>query len=129
MLRGWSLLCPACGDGKLFRRYLKVVDQCPVCGLELHHHRADDAPPYFTMVITGHVIIAGVLILERAYAPPTYVHLLIWTPLLIASSLWPLPRVKGSLIGLQWALRMHGFHEETATTMGARAVSKKPIRS
>jgi hypothetical protein len=32
-----------------------------------------------------------------------------WFPLIIGLSLWLLPRVKGALVGLQWALRMHGF--------------------
>ena len=77
MLRGWRQRCPACGEGTLFRAYLKVVDACPQCGEDLHHHRADDAPPYFTMVVVGHVVIAGVLLLEQAYAPPSWVHLAI----------------------------------------------------
>ena len=67
--RGWRQLCPACGQGRLYWRYLKVVDACPVCGEELHHHRADDAPPYFTIVIVGHIIVGGMLIVETAYHP------------------------------------------------------------
>ena len=113
MLRGWSQKCPKCGEGTLYRKYLKVVDTCPVCGEEMFHQRADDAPPYFTMVIVCHVIVGGVLVLEQAYAPPTWVHLVLWLPLTVIMSLWLLPRVKGSLIGLQWALRMHGFGGES----------------
>jgi uncharacterized protein (DUF983 family) len=75
----------------------------------MHHQRADDAPPYFTMVIVCHVIVGGVLLLEQTYAPPTWVHLALWLPLTVIMSLWLLPRIKGSLVGLQWALRMHGF--------------------
>lgn len=113
MLRGWSRKCPACGTGALYYKYLKVSDACPSCGEELHHQRADDAPPYFTMVIVGHVVIAGVLLLERHFAPPSWVHMALWLPLTVGLSLWLLPRVKGALIGLQWALRMHGFGGET----------------
>jgi uncharacterized protein (DUF983 family) len=109
MLRGFALRCPSCGKGRLFRSFLKVADQCPACGEDLHHQRADDAPAYFTIVIVGHVIVGGVLSLERAYAPATWVHALIWLPLTLLSTLWLLPRVKGALVGLQWALRMHGF--------------------
>jgi uncharacterized protein (DUF983 family) len=109
MLRGWKQCCPACGKGALYGKYLKVADACPSCGEELHHHRADDAPPYFTMLVTGHVIVGGILFAERMWAPETWVHLVIWMPLLVAMSLWLLPRVKGALVGLQWALRMHGF--------------------
>lgn len=109
MLRGARQTCPACGKGALYGKYLKVADTCGHCGTELHHQRADDAPPYFVMVVTGHVVIAGVMILERMYAPPLWVHIALWFPLLMLMSLWMLPRVKGALIGLQWALRMHGF--------------------
>ncbi|WP_072390496.1 DUF983 domain-containing protein [Hyphomicrobium sp. CS1GBMeth3] len=109
MLRGWRQKCPACGQGALFRQYLKVSDVCPVCGEELHHQRADDAPPYFTMVIVGHVVVAGVLMLEKAVAPPSWVHLTLWLPLTVILSLVLLPLIKGSLVGMQWALRMHGF--------------------
>lgn len=109
MLRGWRLKCPACGRGRLFRKYLKVADTCPACSEELHHQRADDAPPYFTMVIVGHVVVAGVLALEKAAAPPSWVHLSLWLPLTVILSLVLLPLIKGALVGLQWALRMHGF--------------------
>ncbi|WP_295555147.1 DUF983 domain-containing protein [uncultured Hyphomicrobium sp.] len=109
MLRGWRQKCPACGKGALYGKYLKVLDTCPACGEELFHQRADDAPPYFTMVVVGHVVIGGVLVLEKAFAPPSWVHLALWMPLTVALSLVLLPRVKGTLIGLQWALRMHGF--------------------
>lgn len=109
MLRGAAQRCPACGEGAMYRAFLKVRDVCPHCGEELHHHRADDAPPYFTMVIVGHVVIGGILALEKAAAPQSWVHLVIWLPLTLLLSLWLLPRVKGALVGLQWALRMHGF--------------------
>src|SRR5690606_2918036 len=66
LLRGAMLKCPACGVGGLFHRYLKVVDQCPQCGESLHHHRADDAPAYFTIVIVGHVVVSLVLAVEIA---------------------------------------------------------------
>lgn len=109
MRRGFDLRCPECGRGRLFYRFLKVADQCPVCSEELHHQRADDAPAYFTIVVVGHVVVGGVLWLERAYAPATWVHAAIWLPLTLGLSLWLLPRVKGTLVGLQWALKMHGF--------------------
>jgi uncharacterized protein (DUF983 family) len=107
--RGFALRCPNCARGQLFRSYLKVADQCSSCGEELHHQRADDAPPYFTIVVVGHVIVGGVLALERAFSPATWVHAVIWLPLTLLCSLLLLPRVKGAIVGLQWALRMHGF--------------------
>ena len=107
--RGAAQRCPACGKGKLYGKYLKVADNCPACGEELHHHRADDAPPYFTILIAGHFIVAGVMMVEDYFHPEYWLHIAIWFPLTIGLCLWILPRVKGALVGLQWALRMHGF--------------------
>jgi uncharacterized protein (DUF983 family) len=107
--RGWRQRCPSCGTGRLYGKYLKVNDVCPDCGTEFFHQRADDAPPYFVMTITAHIVVGGILILERLYSPPTWVQLAIWLPTLVILSLWLLPLVKGALIGYQWALRMHGF--------------------
>jgi uncharacterized protein (DUF983 family) len=109
ILRGLALRCPACGVGSMFRAYLKIADRCAKCGTELHHHRADDAPPYFTILIVGHVVVGGVLALEQAFAPADWVQAIIWLPLTVLLSMLILPRAKGALVGLQWALRMHGF--------------------
>ena len=109
MWRGTLGKCPACGEGHLYRGYLKVADTCDHCGEELHHQRADDAPAYFTITIVGHIVVAGALILERASAPATWVHMAIWLPLTLLLSLALLPAVKGALIGLQWSKYMHGF--------------------
>ena len=110
--RGWRQTCPACAKGALYKSYLKVNDACPACQEDLHHQRADDAPPYFTMLITGHIIIGGILIAEQLYAPETWVHLVVALPSLVILSLYLLPRIKGLLIGYQWANRMHGFGGE-----------------
>lgn len=112
--RGFAQRCPACGHGALFRRFLKLHDHCPHCGEALHHQRADDAPPYFTILIVGHFIVPGALITEQMMSPPLWVHYAAWLPLTVLLSLWSLPRIKGALIGFQWARRMHGFggHEE-----------------
>lgn len=107
--RGLLMKCPACGEGKLFRKFLKVADVCPHCGEELFHHRADDAPPYFTMLIVGHVVVPIMLAVELEYMPPIWLHVAIWPTLSLGLCLFLLPRIKGAVVGLQWALRMHGF--------------------
>ena len=108
--RGFLERCPNCGKGRLFRAYLKVVDACPVCSEELYHQRADDAPPYITMLIVGHIVVAGVLAAEEAWPQsPMWLGAIIWIWLTFVLSLLLLPRVKGALVGYQWALRMHGF--------------------
>jgi len=109
ILRGFGGHCPACGRGNMFRKFLKVADNCPDCGEDLHHHQADDAPPYFTIMVVGHIVVPMMLWLELEYLPPLWVHATIWPALTLLLSLWFLPRIKGAIVGWQWALRMHGF--------------------
>jgi uncharacterized protein (DUF983 family) len=107
---GLRLRCPHCGKGHLFRAYLKVADTCDVCGEELHHHRADDFPPYLSIVIVGHVIVGLMLHLEFAYedvAP--WVYMVTMLPAAVVLPLVTLPSIKGAVVGMQWANRMFGF--------------------
>ncbi|PWR19742.1 DUF983 domain-containing protein [Zavarzinia compransoris] len=110
--RGARLRCPACGEGRMFNGFLKVNDACPHCGQALNLHKADDAPPYFTITIVAHIVVPLLLFVEQTYAPAEWLHAVIWLPLSLVLSLLILPRVKGALIGLQWAFRMHGFGAE-----------------
>lgn len=109
ILRGLLCKCPACGTNRIFNGYLKVHRECASCGEELHHHRADDAPPYFTIFLVGHLIVPLALAVEIAYRPDMWIHMALWLPLTVLSSLFFLRPIKGSLIGLQWGLYMHGF--------------------
>jgi uncharacterized protein (DUF983 family) len=113
IFRGLRKTCPACGLGPLFSGYLTANPTCQHCGESLHHQRADDAPPYFTIMIVGHVVVPAMLVVEKTLVPPLWVHAALWLPLTLLGTLWLLPRVKGATIGLQWALRMHGFAPET----------------
>ena len=106
--RGFACHCPACGEGKLYNAYLKVVPACEQCGEELHHQRADDAPPYFTIMITGHVLVPGVLWIERAYMPPMWVHMAVWLPLFAIICTLLLRPIKGATMGWMMRLGMTG---------------------
>ena len=109
MARGFMCRCPHCGEGRLFGRFLKVADRCDACGEEYHHHRADDLPAYLVIFIVGHVVVGAFMGAERMFELSTWQHLAIWTPLTLVSTIALLQPVKGAVVGLQWALRMHGF--------------------
>ena len=111
MARGLRCRCPNCGEGKIFRAFLKVTDKCSVCGENLSHHRADDLPAYLVIVIVGHIIVPIALWIETNYAPSMLLQLAFYLPITFASSLVLLQPVKGAVVGLQWAFRMHGFDE------------------
>jgi uncharacterized protein (DUF983 family) len=111
MKRGFRGRCPRCGEGKLFRAYLKVGNICSACGLDFTPHRADDLPAYLVIVIVGHLVVPLSLVIETEYSPPVALQLSIYLPLTLILSLVLLQPVKGTVVGLQWALRMHGFDE------------------
>jgi uncharacterized protein (DUF983 family) len=112
LLRGFRGRCPNCGRGRIFRAFLKVADRCSICHEALHHHRADDAPAYFVIVIVGHMVVPVALAIELAYRPPYWIQLAFWLPATLALALLLLQPVKGAIVALQWAYRMHGFDPE-----------------
>ncbi len=109
LLNGLRGRCPACGKGRLFRRFVKVADACQSCGEPLHHHRADDFPAYLVIVVVGHIVVPLTLYVELAWAPSYWVHAAIWLPLVLILSLGLLQPIKGMVVALQWHAGMHGF--------------------
>lgn len=109
MLRGTRGRCPACGEGKLFQGYLKVADHCPSCGEAMHHQRADDGPAYLTILLVSHLGAPILLASFIAWRPSAMTMIMTFGLGAIVLSLLLLPRIKGAMIGLQWARRMHGF--------------------
>jgi uncharacterized protein (DUF983 family) len=112
MKRGFRGRCPRCGEGKLFRAFLKVDNNCSVCALDFTPHRADDLPAYLVIVIVGHLVVPTALMIETNYSPPVALQLAIYLPLTLVLSLVLLQPVKGTVVAIQWALRMHGFDEQ-----------------
>jgi uncharacterized protein (DUF983 family) len=110
--RGFLGRCPRCGQGRLFRSFVKTVDRCDRCGEEIHHHRADDLPAYLVVIIVGHIVVGAFMGVEATSTLSTWQHLAIWVPLTIILALVLLQPVKGAVVGLQWALYMHGFGDE-----------------
>ncbi|MCP8895559.1 DUF983 domain-containing protein [Shinella daejeonensis] len=109
--RGLLNRCPACGTGRLFRAYVKSVHHCAACGEDYTHQRADDLPPYLVITLVGHVVVAAYMATDLTWSLSTWQHLAIWVPITLILSLLMLQPVKGGVIGLQWAMRMHGFDQ------------------
>lgn len=95
--------CPNCGEGRLFRTYLKQVERCACCGEAYGHIRADDGPPWLTILVVGHVVVPLVLYAEKYADWPLWVSMLAWPGLALALSLVVLPRAKGAFLGMLWA--------------------------
>lgn len=104
VLRGLRGRCPACGDGKLFWRYLKVSGRCPKCDHELARYPADDGPAYVTILLIGHLIVAPLLIFPIIWESPALYSVPILLSSLAVVTLAALSRIKGGWIGLMYAL-------------------------
>lgn len=109
MRLGFRRKCPNCGEGDLFASYLKVADHCDVCGEDFHHHRADDGPAYLTILVVGHLMALMMHFGWSMFRPDPLVLATVLTIVCVALSLYLLPRLKGMIVAIQWARRMHGF--------------------
>lgn len=103
MKRGASFRCPNCGEGRLYRQYLKV-QACDACGNDNTRYPADDAPPYFTILIVGHLVVGPLLFFPWIWQANTALVLATTLPALLILTLVFLPVVKGAVVGVQWAV-------------------------
>jgi uncharacterized protein (DUF983 family) len=104
LTRGFKRRCPNCGEGALYAGYLTVQPTCSVCGSDNSQYRADDAGPYFTILIVGHIAIGPLLVFPFIWKSPVWLVVSFTLPLIGALTLVLLPRVKGAVMGVQWAL-------------------------
>lgn len=111
LLRGLAGRCPACGEGHLFRAFLKVEDHCESCGEPFRHHRADDLPAYLVIFLVGHIVVPIAMWIEIAYSPAYWLQALIGLPLIAGMAIGMLQPLKGAVVALQWHMGMHGFAE------------------
>lgn len=102
--RGLRGRCPACGEGRLYWRYLKVSPRCPVCDHDLARYPADDGPAYFTILLVGHLIVAPLLLFPFIWQASAWLVLPATLLPLAGLTLLLLPRIKGAFIGLLYAL-------------------------
>jgi uncharacterized protein (DUF983 family) len=106
MGRGLMGRCPSCGIGRVFDGFLRVVPECEHCHAPLGLARADDAPPYFTILIVGHIVIPAMLIMQRMSDPPTWLLSAIFVPLTLALSLGLIRPIKGAVVGAMLCFNM-----------------------
>ena len=94
--------CPRCGEGRLFSGFLTVGKRCGNCGLDYSFADAGDGPAVFVILLIGFLVVGLALWMEVSYGPPLWLHMLLWIPLTVVSSLVALRLIKGVLITLQY---------------------------
>ncbi len=111
--RGLVGRCPVCGKGRLFAGFLRVATECSNCHAPLGLARADDAPPYFTILIVGHIVIPAMLIMQKTMDPPTWLLSVIFVPLTIVLAIGLIRPIKGATVGLMLNFNMLKSDAET----------------
>ena len=106
---GLGCRCPRCGSGKLYAGLLAVAERCAACGLDFGPHDSGDGPAVFVILILGAVVVALAFWLETLAAPPFWVHVAIWPPLIVVLALLLLRPVKGLLVALHYKNLRHEY--------------------
>jgi uncharacterized protein (DUF983 family) len=104
--RGLIGRCPVCGKGRMFDGFLRVVEQCEHCAAPLGLARADDAPPYFTILIVGHIVIPAMLLMQKLADPSPWLLSAIFVPLTVILAIGLIRPVKGATVGLMLSFNM-----------------------
>ena len=97
--------CPKCGEGKLLQNYIKPVANCASCGERLGDIRADDGPPWLTILIIGHIMLP-IIFTRGAHSDwPEWLAMTVWVSVAVVLMWLILPRAKGLFIGIIWKNR------------------------
>src|SRR5260370_21946516 len=94
--------CPCCGEGRLFRGFLALHSRCERCGLDFSFADSADGPAFFVIFFAGFIVAGSALAVEILYAPPYWVHALLWGPLILPTALPPFRPPQGLLIPLPY---------------------------
>jgi uncharacterized protein (DUF983 family) len=100
--------CPRCGEGRLFSGLLSVRKTCEACGLDLSAQDAGDGPAVFVILFLGLIVVGLAALVEIKFSPPIWVHLVLWTPLILVGAVVMLRPIKAGLIALQYRYRLLG---------------------
>ena len=93
--------CPACGQGRLFSGFLKVMDRCPACDHDFTRMNTGDGAAIFVMQIAGGIVVFGALFIQVAYNPPIWAMLVVALPLVAGLALGLMRPAKGVMVALQ----------------------------
>jgi len=97
--------CPRCGRGPLFAGLLTVRQSCPVCGLDLSQVDTGDGGAFAGIMVVSVVIVALAFWVEFRFAPPLWVHIVLWPVLTVPLSIAVMRVAKAGLVAAQYHYR------------------------
>jgi uncharacterized protein (DUF983 family) len=111
MRAGLRCRCPRCGRGALFKGLLTVRERCEVCGLDLSPHDSGDGPAVFVILILGALMMPLIFWVEFTFEPPTWVHLVVWLPVIFILAVMMLRPMKAILVAYHYKNLRHEYDE------------------
>ena len=111
LARALRLKCPACGQGALYRAYLKPVDTCACCGAPLGQVPSEDGPAWLTVLMLAPFLVA-VTFLVSLSSWPLWVTLPGAALAVTGLVMLALPRVKAGWIAVLWSMGKVGESQE-----------------
>jgi uncharacterized protein (DUF983 family) len=115
---GLRCRCPRCGEGKLFRKYLKIADKCDRCGLDFSFADPADGPAFFVMSAVS-ILVMGVWAWWAVTAsPPIWLQFSLVVPALTIGCLGTLQPVKAWLVAEQYIHKAEEGRWESVGTHG-----------
>ncbi len=99
---GLMCRCPRCGRGPLYSGLLAVAPRCAVCDLDLAAHDSGDGPAAFAILFLGLIVVGLALVIEVRFAPPLWVHAVLWLPLILVGAIAILRPLKATMVALHY---------------------------
>ena len=96
--------CPRCGAHTLFSGWVRFADKCRACGLDFSSFNVGDGPAAFLIFIVGTITVVGALVVDGAFSPPWWVHL-VWIPVAAGLTIGGLRLSKGWLLAQEYQHR------------------------
>ena len=96
--------CPRCHQRTLFANWVSFAHSCEGCGLDFDDFNVGDGPAAFLIFIVGTITVVGALVVDGAFSPPWWVHL-VWIPVATALTIGGLRVSKAWLLAQEYRHR------------------------
>ena len=93
--------CPRCAARRLFAGWVGFAKRCRSCGLDFESFNVGDGPAAFLIFVVGTIVVAGALVVDGAFLPPWWVHL-VWIPVTAALTIGGLRISKAWLLAQEY---------------------------
>ncbi|MDA0702339.1 MAG: DUF983 domain-containing protein [Proteobacteria bacterium] len=110
---GLTCRCPRCGRGPLYTGFLTVRGRCETCDLDLSAQDSGDGPAALIILFLGFAIVGVAIWVEMSFAPPYWLHVVLWPPIIMIATVGLLRPLKAFMVAQQFRHRRDEFDERS----------------